>query len=218
MYSIWTFSVELPRIDEGEPGWRTIGRDEEDSTRCAVLCDAHDRSTRLRAGILRPKSAPRIASLHIPYEFLNTIFLSHLHTAHSGDFAAYFLGGWQAGRQETPHVYGPSGSRSETGTRMPGRRRAPKRRRRAPKRRRRAIARSRNTSRSGSPTRNGSSARPCGRSTIASTSNTAATRSRIRSARGPGSGREDLSNLMLSNGPPESQDSGWPLRSGACAP
>jgi hypothetical protein len=211
MYSIWTFSVELPRIDEGEPGWRTIGRDEEDSTRCAVLCDAHDRSTRLRAGILRPKSAPRIASLHIPYEFLNTIFLSHLHTDHSGDFAAYFLGGWQAGRQETPHVYGPSGSRSETGTRMPGRRRAPKRRRRA-------IARSRNTSRSGSPTRNGSSARPCGRSTIASTSNTAATRSRIRSARGPGSGREDLSNLMLSNGPPESQDSGWPLRSGACAP
>jgi hypothetical protein len=186
MYSIWTFSVELPRIDEGEPGWRTIGRDEEDSTRCAVLCDAHD-------------------------EFLNTIFLSHLHTDHSGDFAAYFLGGWQAGRQETPHVYGPSGSRSETGTRMPGRRRAPKRRRRA-------IARSRNTSRSGSPTRNGSSARPCGRSTIASTSNTAATRSRIRSARGPGSGREDLSNLMLSNGPPESQDSGWPLRSGACAP
>ncbi len=34
-------------------------------------------------------SAPRIASLRIPYEFLNKIFLSHLHTDHFGDFSAY---------------------------------------------------------------------------------------------------------------------------------
>ena len=61
-------------------------------------------------------SAARIASLNIPYEFLNTIFLSHLHTDHFGDFSAYFVGGWLAGRQGPLHVYGPSGARPETGT------------------------------------------------------------------------------------------------------
>ncbi len=61
-------------------------------------------------------SAPRIASLRIPYEFLNKIFLSHLHTDHFGDFSAYFIGGWLAGRQGPLHVYGPSGAKPETGT------------------------------------------------------------------------------------------------------
>jgi ribonuclease Z len=61
-------------------------------------------------------SAARIASLNIPYEFLNKIFISHLHTDHFGDFSAYFVGGWLAGRQGPLHVYGPSGARPETGT------------------------------------------------------------------------------------------------------
>ncbi len=61
-------------------------------------------------------SASRVASLNIPYEFLNTIFLSHLHNDHFGDFPAYFIGGWLAGRQGPLHVYGPSGARPETGT------------------------------------------------------------------------------------------------------
>jgi ribonuclease Z len=61
-------------------------------------------------------SGARIASLHIPYDFLDKIFISHLHTDHFGDFAAYFIGGWVAGRQGPLHVYGPSGARPETGT------------------------------------------------------------------------------------------------------
>ncbi len=61
-------------------------------------------------------SGARIASLHIPYDFLDKIFISHLHTDHFGDFAAYFIGGWVAGRQGPLHVYGPSGDRPETGT------------------------------------------------------------------------------------------------------
>ena len=61
-------------------------------------------------------SAARMASLHIPYDYLNKIFLSHLHTDHFGDFPAYFIGGWVAGRQHPLHVYGPSGDRPETGT------------------------------------------------------------------------------------------------------
>ena len=62
-------------------------------------------------------SAARIGSLNIPYDFLNKIFISHLHTDHFGDFPAYFIGGWVAGRQGPLHVYGPSGNRPETGTR-----------------------------------------------------------------------------------------------------
>ena len=61
-------------------------------------------------------SAPRVASMRIPYEFLNKIFISHLHTDHFGDFSAYFIGGWLAGRQGPLHIYGPSGDRPETGT------------------------------------------------------------------------------------------------------
>ena len=61
-------------------------------------------------------SAARVASLHIPYDYLNKIFISHLHTDHFGDFAAYFVGGWVAGRQGPLHIYGPSGDRPETGT------------------------------------------------------------------------------------------------------
>ena len=57
-----------------------------------------------------------MASLHIPYDYLNKIFISHLHTDHFGDFAAYFIGGWVAGRQGPLHVHGPSGDRPELGT------------------------------------------------------------------------------------------------------
>ncbi|MEM8671874.1 MAG: guanitoxin biosynthesis MBL fold metallo-hydrolase GntH [Planctomycetota bacterium] len=61
-------------------------------------------------------SAERVASMRIPYDYLNKIFISHLHTDHFGDFAAYFIGGWVAGRQGPLHIYGPSGDRHELGT------------------------------------------------------------------------------------------------------
>jgi len=61
-------------------------------------------------------SGARIASMGIPYDYLNKIFISHLHTDHFGDFAAYFIGGWVAGRQGPLHIYGPSGDRPELGT------------------------------------------------------------------------------------------------------
>ena len=61
-------------------------------------------------------SGPRMASQHIPYDYLDKIFISHLHTDHFGDFPAYFIGGWVAGRQGPLRVWGPSGDRPETGT------------------------------------------------------------------------------------------------------
>ena len=53
-------------------------------------------------------SAARIGSLNIPYDFLNKIFISHLHTDHLGDFPAYFIGGWVAGRQPIRNTF-PTG-------------------------------------------------------------------------------------------------------------
>jgi ribonuclease Z len=58
----------------------------------------------------------RIASMEIPYDFLDKIFLSHLHTDHFGDFAAYYIGGWVAGRTVPLRVWGPSGSAPDLGT------------------------------------------------------------------------------------------------------
>ena len=54
----------------------------------------------------------RISSLEIPYDFLDKIFVSHLHTDHFGDFAAYYIGGWVAGRTVPLRVWGPSGPSS----------------------------------------------------------------------------------------------------------
>jgi ribonuclease Z len=58
----------------------------------------------------------RIGSLGIPYDFIDKMFLSHLHTDHFGDFAAYSVGAWVGGRSVPLHVWGPSGSRPEMGT------------------------------------------------------------------------------------------------------
>jgi len=58
----------------------------------------------------------RIGSLGIPYDFIDKMFISHLHTDHFGDFAAYSVGGWVAGRSVPLNVWGPSGSRPEMGT------------------------------------------------------------------------------------------------------
>ena len=58
----------------------------------------------------------RIASLEITYDFLDKIFISHLHTDHFGDFAAYYIGGWVGGRSVPLNVWGPSGPREDLGT------------------------------------------------------------------------------------------------------
>ncbi len=58
----------------------------------------------------------RIGSLEIPYDFLDKIFISHLHTDHFGDFAAYYIGGWVAGRSVPLRVWGPSGAAPDLGT------------------------------------------------------------------------------------------------------
>jgi len=61
-------------------------------------------------------SADNLAALVIPQDYLNKIFLSHLHGDHFGDLGALYIGGLINGRTVPLHVYGPSGDRPERGT------------------------------------------------------------------------------------------------------
>lgn len=61
-------------------------------------------------------SMANIASLMIPYQYLDKLFLSHLHTDHMGDLLALWAGGWTSGRPNALRVWGPSGSNPEMGT------------------------------------------------------------------------------------------------------
>jgi ribonuclease Z len=61
-------------------------------------------------------SAERIAALQIPYNYIDKVYLGHLHTDHFGDLASFFVGGALAGRQKPLRVWGPSGDTPERGT------------------------------------------------------------------------------------------------------
>ena len=61
-------------------------------------------------------SMRNIASLMIPYEYLDKIFISHLHTDHWGELSALWAGGWTSGRPGPLRVWGPSGETPEMGT------------------------------------------------------------------------------------------------------
>jgi ribonuclease Z len=61
-------------------------------------------------------SMVNVAALMIPYDFLNKVFLSHLHTDHWGDLATLWAGGWTAGRTGPLKIWGPSGATPEMGT------------------------------------------------------------------------------------------------------
>ena len=57
-----------------------------------------------------------VASLMIPYDYLDKVFLTHLHTDHMGDIDSLWAGGWTAGRSTPLKVWGPSGQTPEMGT------------------------------------------------------------------------------------------------------
>lgn len=61
-------------------------------------------------------SMANCASLMIPYDYLDKVFVSHLHTDHWGDLATLWAGGWTAGRTSPLKVWGPSGQTPEMGT------------------------------------------------------------------------------------------------------
>ena len=61
-------------------------------------------------------SAERISSLQIPYDYLDKIFIGHLHADHIGSLAEIFIGGALMGRQKPLRVWGPNGRSPELGT------------------------------------------------------------------------------------------------------
>jgi ribonuclease Z len=61
-------------------------------------------------------SAERLAALQIPYEYLDKVFLGHLHADHMGDLPALWVGGTINNRTVPLRIWGPSGSKPEFGT------------------------------------------------------------------------------------------------------
>ena len=61
-------------------------------------------------------SAERISSLQIPYNFLDKVFIGHLHTDHFGALHDLFIGGALMGRNVPLRVWGPNGEAPELGT------------------------------------------------------------------------------------------------------
>ena len=61
-------------------------------------------------------SMTNLAALMIPYDFLDKVFLTHLHTDHWGDLAALWAGGWTAGRTKPLQIWGPTGQTPDMGT------------------------------------------------------------------------------------------------------
>lgn len=61
-------------------------------------------------------SAERISSLQIPYNYLDKVFIGHLHTDHFGGLHDLFIGGALMGRTVPLRIWGPSGATPELGT------------------------------------------------------------------------------------------------------
>ena len=61
-------------------------------------------------------SAERISALKIPYDYLDKVFLGHLHSDHFGDLDALWIGGVVANRVKPLRVWGPSSLEAKYGT------------------------------------------------------------------------------------------------------
>ncbi len=61
-------------------------------------------------------SAERISSLQIPYDYLDKVFIGHLHADHFGSLPELFIGGALMGRQKPLRIWGPNGRAPKLGT------------------------------------------------------------------------------------------------------
>jgi len=61
-------------------------------------------------------SAERISALKIPYNYLNKVFIGHLHSDHFGDLDALWVGGVVSNRVVPLQVWGPSSIGAKYGT------------------------------------------------------------------------------------------------------
>jgi len=63
-------------------------------------------------------SADRLSAMKIPYDYLDKVFIGHLHADHFGDLDALWIGGVLANRQRPLRVWGPSGREDKHGTKF----------------------------------------------------------------------------------------------------
>ena len=61
-------------------------------------------------------SVSNLGALEIPYDWLDKVFISHLHQDHFADLVSLWIGGWTGGRHGPLRVWGPSGATPELGT------------------------------------------------------------------------------------------------------
>jgi ribonuclease Z len=62
------------------------------------------------------ESAANLGALEIPYDWVDKVFISHLHQDHFADLVALWIGGWTGGRHGPLRIWGPSGDTPELGT------------------------------------------------------------------------------------------------------
>jgi ribonuclease Z len=58
----------------------------------------------------------RLAAQKIPYDYLDKVFIGHLHVDHMGDLPSFWLGGTVMNRLTPLRIWGPSGGTPEMGT------------------------------------------------------------------------------------------------------
>ena len=61
-------------------------------------------------------SMQRLSAMKIPMDYLDKVFIGHLHMDHMGDLDALWIGGLKMNRTYPLRVWGPSGATSEMGT------------------------------------------------------------------------------------------------------
>lgn len=61
-------------------------------------------------------SAERISAQMLHYDYLDKVFIGHLHADHIGDLDALWVGGVISNRQRPLRIWGPSGSETKLGT------------------------------------------------------------------------------------------------------
>ena len=61
-------------------------------------------------------SAERLSAMKIPMDYIDKLFIGHLHSDHVGDFDALWIGGNVGNRMKPLNVWGPSGAEPKWGT------------------------------------------------------------------------------------------------------
>ena len=110
------------------PGTEELGKDEIRVTACGTGLPAARRGQAATCFLVETGNGDKIlfdigtgsmanlAAMMIPYQYLDKVFLSHLHTDHMGDILGLWAGGWTSGRPNPLKVWGPSGATPEMGT------------------------------------------------------------------------------------------------------